>query len=74
MGIESSDWFTRFMRLELREINFDYSYLNNNKKAIEIWTIQDSKVYIINYVANEKVYDTTLPLVQKMIESFEITI
>jgi hypothetical protein len=55
------------------EINFDYSYLNNNKKAIETWTIQDGKVYIINYVANEATYDTTLPLVQKMIESFKIT-
>lgn len=56
------------------QIDFDYSYLENNKKATEIWTVKDNKVYIINYVANEKVYDTTLPLVQKMIESFEITI
>ena len=56
------------------QIGFDYSYLDNNKKATEIWTVKDNKVYIINYVANEKVYDTTLPLVQKMIESFEITI
>lgn len=55
------------------EIGFDYSYLNNNKKAIEIWTIQDSKVYIINYVANEAIYDMTLPLVHKMIGSFKIT-
>jgi hypothetical protein len=55
------------------EIGFDYSYLNNNKKAIEIWTIHENKVYIINYVANEAIYDTTLPLVQKMIESFKIT-
>lgn len=55
------------------KINFDYSYLNNNKKAIETWTIQDGKVYIINYVANQAVYDATLPLVNKMIESFKIT-
>jgi hypothetical protein len=55
------------------EIIFDYSYLNNSKKAIEIWTIQDSKVYIINYVANAVIYDATLPLVHKMIESFKIT-
>ena len=27
------------------EINFDYSYLDNNKKAIEIWTVKDNKVY-----------------------------
>jgi len=55
------------------EINFDYSYLNNNKKAIEIWTVKDNKVYIIDYVAYEQVYDITVPVVQKMIESFEIT-
>ena len=55
------------------EINFDYSYLDNNKKAIEIWTVKDDKVYIIDYVAYEQVYDITVPVVQKMIESFEIT-
>ncbi len=55
------------------EINFDYSYLDNNKKAIEIWTVKDDKVYIIDYVAYEHVYDMTLPSVQKMIDSFEIT-
>ena len=55
------------------EINFDYSYLDNNKKAIEIWTVKDNKVYIIDYVAYERIYDVTLPVVQKMIESFEIT-
>ena len=55
------------------EINFDYSYLDNNKNAIEIWTVKDNKVYIIDYVAYEQVYDITKPVVQKMIESFEIT-
>ena len=55
------------------EINFDYSYLDNNKKAIEIWTVKDDKVYIIDYVAYEQVYDITVPVVQKMIQSFEIT-
>jgi hypothetical protein len=55
------------------EIIFDYSYLDNNKKAIEIWTVKDNKVYIIDYVAYEQVYDMTLSDVQKMIESFEIT-
>jgi len=55
------------------QIGFDYSYLDNNKKAIEIWTVKDGKVYIIDYVANEQVYDLTAPVVRKMIESFEIT-
>ena len=41
------------------------------KKATEIWTVKDNKVYFIDYVANEQVYDTNLQVVQKMIESFE---
>jgi hypothetical protein len=53
------------------QIGFDYSYLDHNKKATEIWTVKDNKVYIIDYVANEHVYDTNLPVVQKMIKSFE---
>ena len=54
------------------QIEFNYSYLDNNKKATEIWTIKDDKVYIIDYVANEKLYDVTFPIVKKMIESFQI--
>jgi len=41
------------------------------KKATEIWTVKDNKVYFTDYVANEQVYDTNLQVVQKMIESFE---
>jgi hypothetical protein len=53
------------------QISFDYSYLDHNKKALEIWTVKDNKVYIIDYVANGQVYDMNLPVVQKMIKSFE---
>jgi len=42
-----------------------------SKKALEIWTVKDNKVYIIDYVANGQVYDMNLPVVQKMIKSFE---
>jgi eukaryotic-like serine/threonine-protein kinase len=59
--------------LQAYQISFDYSYLDNNKMAMEIWTVKDDKVYIIDFVANENVYDITFPVVQKMIESFEIT-
>jgi hypothetical protein len=55
------------------QIAFDYTYLDKNKKATEIWTFKDNKVYIISYVANEDVYDTYVPVVQKIINSFEIT-
>ena len=49
------------------QINFDYSYLDNNKMGMEIWTIKDDKVYIIDYVANEQIYGITLPAVQKIL-------
>ena len=54
------------------QIEFNYSYLDNNKKATEIWTIKDDKVYIIDYVANENIYDVTFPIAKKMIDSFQI--
>jgi hypothetical protein len=54
------------------QIEFNYSYLDNNKKATEIWTIKDDKVYIIDYVANENIYDATFPTAKKMITSFQI--
>ena len=54
------------------QIEFNYSYLDNNKKATEIWTIKDDKVYIIDYVANEKIYDVTFPIVNEMIQSLKI--
>ena len=37
------------------QISFVYSYLDINKKATEIWTIKDDKVYTIDYLANEQV-------------------
>jgi hypothetical protein len=55
------------------QIALDYTYLDDNKKATEIWTIKDNRVYIINYVANEDVYDRYVPVVQSMIDSFETT-
>lgn len=54
------------------QIEFNYSYLDNNKKATEIWTIKDDKVYIVDYVANEKIYDVTFPIVKEIIQSFKI--
>ena len=54
------------------QIEFNYSYLDNNKKATEIWTIKDDKVYIIDYVANGNIYDVTFPIAKKMIDSFQI--
>ena len=37
------------------QISFVYSYLDINKKATEIWTNKDDKIYTIDYLANEQV-------------------
>jgi len=55
------------------QIFLDYSYANKSKDATEIWTIKDNKIYIIEFVAQDKVYDSYLPLVNEMISSFQIT-
>jgi eukaryotic-like serine/threonine-protein kinase len=42
-------------------------------KTMQVWTIKDYKAYIITYVAKEEDYEKDLQIVQKMIDSFEIT-
>jgi eukaryotic-like serine/threonine-protein kinase len=42
-------------------------------KTMQVWTIKDDKAYIITYVAKEADYQKDLQIVQKMINSFEIT-
>ena len=37
------------------QISFVYSYLDINKKATEIWTNKDDKIYTIDYLVNEQV-------------------
>ncbi len=50
----------------------DPSY-NFRFKVMEVWTISDSKVYILTYRAEEKLYDTFLKDVeQTMIKSFRL--
>ena len=42
-------------------------------KTMQVWTIKDDKAYIITYVTKEEDYENDLQIVQKMIDSFEIT-
>ena len=41
-------------------------------KTMEVWMIKDNKAYIIEYGAEVAKYSTYLPVVQKMIDSFEL--
>ena len=55
------------------QIFLDYSYDNNSKDATEMWTIKDDKIYIIEFVAQDKYYGLYLPVVNEIIDSFQIT-
>jgi hypothetical protein len=55
------------------QIFLDYSYDDNSKDATEIWTVKDDKIYLIEFVAKDGVYSSYLPLVNEMIDSFQIT-
>jgi eukaryotic-like serine/threonine-protein kinase len=46
---------------------------NNVTKTLETGTIKGDKVYILTYEAGISEYTTFLPIVQKMIDSFQIT-
>jgi hypothetical protein len=42
-------------------------------KIMEIYTVNGDKGYILSYVNDATTYDTYLPIVQKMIDSFNMT-
>jgi hypothetical protein len=54
------------------QIFLDYSYANYSKDATEIWTIKNNKIFLIEFVAQEKIFDLYTPIVKKMIDSFQI--
>jgi hypothetical protein len=54
------------------QIFLDYSYDKNSKDATEMWTIKDDKIYIIEFVAQDKYYSLYLPVVNEIIDSFQI--
>ena len=54
------------------QIFLDYSYANNSKDGTEIWTIKDNKIYLIEFVTQDKLYSSYLPIVNEMINSFQI--
>jgi photosystem II reaction center protein PsbP len=50
-----------------------YTFILQNVlfKQMEIWTESDTRLYTINYVAEEPKYQVYLPLADKMIKSFQ---
>ena len=41
-------------------------------QVMQVWAIKDNKAYVLTYIAEAPKYSTYLPVVQKMIDSFEI--
>ena len=47
-------------------------YRENERKAMQVWTLKGDKAYLITYKAEPEKYSKYLPTIQKMIDSFEI--
>ncbi|MGN6708247.1 MAG: hypothetical protein ACTHKF_02745 [Candidatus Nitrosocosmicus sp.] len=54
------------------QIFFDYSYANYSKDATEIWAIKNNKIYLVEFVAQDKIFNLYAPIVKKMLDSFQI--
>lgn len=42
-------------------------------KAMQIWTVNNSKAYLITYKADPELYSAYFPVIQKMVDSFRFT-
>lgn len=45
----------------------------NERKAMQIWTLRGDKAYLITYKAEPGKYTRYLPMIQKMVDSFQFT-
>jgi len=54
------------------KIVYTFTLEQINYKRMDIWTIKDDRVYIINYLVETEKYSSYLPTIQKMVDSFEI--
>ncbi len=47
--------------------------MKHERKAMQIWTVNGDKVYLITYKAEPGQYSKYLPTIQKMVDSFQFT-
>lgn len=73
-GFDLKSWDKNFTLsgYPAHQIFFDYSFDKNSKDAMEVWAIKDDKIYIIEFIAQDKYYEQYLPEVNAMIKSFQI--
>ena len=55
------------------QIVYTYTIEDVDLKNFQIWTVADDMVYVLTYGGTTKEFDNSLPVIQDMIESFEIT-
>jgi hypothetical protein len=63
---------TKLSGFEAYKVIYEYKKQNNDIKAIKIWTIANNKIYTITYLAEKERFEYYLPIVQNIINSFEI--
>jgi serine/threonine-protein kinase len=71
--VESSTNNALLAGLPAYRFTYTYTDQNTNFKDTEIGAIKDNKVYTLRYEAGQNEYDKYLPIVQNMINSFQIT-
>jgi eukaryotic-like serine/threonine-protein kinase len=54
-------------------LTYTYTDQKTNLKDTEIGAIKDNKVYIVTYEAGLNEYDKYLPIIQNIVNSFQIT-
>jgi hypothetical protein len=52
---------------------YSMEFIVQNESSKMIWTLRDSKVYLIEYKANSQDYETYLPAFQQMVSTFDIS-
>lgn len=55
------------------QIVYTYTIEDVDLKNFQIWTVADDMVYVLTYGGTTKEFDNSLPVIQDMIDSFEIT-
>ena len=58
---------------EGRQVVYDSKENGKPVQRMQTWSVKNGRAYVITYTAKPDSYDTYLPIVEKMIESFETT-
>ena len=63
---------TMLANILAHKVLYEYNKQNQHIKALKIWTIANDKIYTITYLAEKERFAYYLPIVQNIINSFDI--